>query len=429
MAKSWIWIDGAGGTHNLYIIGTPSNRIALRDTEEGALANYEQYSEALPSRFANRWRSTIWASRIYAQQFALGAGSAAEADTALGDWLDWHDPELGEGKVKRVLADGTTRVLDAVPLPTVLEQRVGHNMFIAQSWQADVPFWHDEAESSASGTMNDALGLLNPSFETFAGTADDGLTDSFTNWTASGTDASNLCEASGTAFAGTYAAMFTYVDGRPDIQSDNLGVTAAETYRLRFWTRGDGTEQGAYHVYDVANAADIIAITDTGVTSSDWDEVTKEFDAPAGCGTAYVRFYGPDAAGVAWIDDVRITHLKDIEVINTGDIAAFCRFELVGQMDTPRVTNSGGDYVRVKKITANADDEIHINCRPNGSDPYTVHFYLNGAGPGTFCASDSGSNLRTKLAKGTANFTAEHEGASGTAVCTAYWYNYYESLY
>lgn len=86
-------------------------------------------------------------------------------------------------------------------------------------------------------------------------------------------------------------------------------VTPGLNYQLRFWTRDDGgANDGQYRIYDVTNAADIVAMTGTGAVGGPaWVEVTQVFTAPVNCVTVRAYFYCPGAgAAVAWFDDMTV---------------------------------------------------------------------------------------------------------------------------
>jgi len=84
-----------------------------------------------------------------------------------------------------------------------------------------------------------------------------------------------------------------------------ISVVAANVYSVQFWTRGDGTNQGLWMVWDTA-AGPIVSQRTTGVTAATWTLVTHSFTMLAGGGTTYLIFYSPSTAGYAYFDDITV---------------------------------------------------------------------------------------------------------------------------
>jgi len=96
----------------------------------------------------------------------------------------------------------------------------------------------------------------------------------------------------------------------PSVDTDmyqTITVTAETDYELTIWTAGDGTYDGRYKVTDQTHAADIIEMTHTGVTGTDYEEVVEQFTTPAGCTSIRVYLYSPDTnGGICYYDEVSL---------------------------------------------------------------------------------------------------------------------------
>lgn len=145
--------------------------------------------------------------------------------------------------------------------------------------------------------------VLNPSFTTPGG----GGADEFANWTENWSDGD--IHWHDTVWRSAPASC--YLENGPTVSTyiyQTFAVTAGVTYTLRFWTRAAVTTAGRYRVRDETGAADIIAITTTGVSVTDWTEVVVEFTTPAGCVSCGVYLYPAGTNGRAvYFDDVSVT--------------------------------------------------------------------------------------------------------------------------
>ena len=140
--------------------------------------------------------------------------------------------------------------------------------------------------------------ISNGGFET-AGTGDP---DFWADWTeAAGTGV--LANETSLQYEGSDAAKIT-AGGTPDTWIYQLVTTVPnKQYRLRFWTRGDGTHGGRYRIRDVSNLVWITDMTDTGVTGATYTAVVREFTFPAECILARIYFYAPITdGGIAYYD-------------------------------------------------------------------------------------------------------------------------------
>lgn len=138
--------------------------------------------------------------------------------------------------------------------------------------------------ASAGGGAGGGNLLINGGFETYAGTQDDGISDTFTGWTVYQDLAQgSFVEASATAQAGTNGLRVTRGTGLTGV-SQIIAVTPGANLTLSFYCQGDGaTSQGHYSVIDETNGQADITNADTGVTAASWTLVTVPFTVPVGC--------------------------------------------------------------------------------------------------------------------------------------------------
>ena len=109
----------------------------------------------------------------------------------------------------------------------------------------------------------------------------------------------------------------------PFIYQLSIPVTAGQLYELSFWTRGNGSQAGAYSLYDETNATYIDTSVSTGISGTIYTKFIRQFTAPVGC--THVRIYcltaGPTGS-IVYFDDVslrkKISGLVPKIVLNTG---------------------------------------------------------------------------------------------------------------
>jgi hypothetical protein len=148
--------------------------------------------------------------------------------------------------------------------------------------------------------------LTNGDFEDYTGVQDNGVDDVLTGWTNAGTGGGDLVEATATVHTGSNAALLTNGNNGCSAFQAITTVRPGNTYHLIFWTRGDGAQAGRYNVYDNTNAADIIAITSTGISGTTYTRFSISFVTPVDCVNASIGVRSPAAAGDAYFDDVSV---------------------------------------------------------------------------------------------------------------------------
>ena len=148
----------------------------------------------------------------------------------------------------------------------------------------------------SAGLANDNL-LLNPGFET-AGAAP----PVWANWSETVGDGA-LANEVVVIHEGADAAKMTAGVTRDTTIFQAISVTAGRKYRLRFYTRGDGTYDGQYEIWDSTNFSTISGQVSTGVTGTTYTALVIEFTAPVGCTVVRIYFYCPNTnGGVCYFD-------------------------------------------------------------------------------------------------------------------------------
>jgi hypothetical protein len=180
----------------------------------------------------------------------------------------------------------------------------------SEGWQAlnyplsadDYALWFATGKLPHAGAGTMQL-LANGSFETFTGTADDGVTDTFAGWT-------NTTGASGTIEAVTDAG----VTGKAC--KITLGVVEAVYLRaplppgpyrctVSIRTRGDGSVAGRWGVYSATRGVNLpdtsgATLASTGVTGTNWTTVVRTWDIAREDGICRLSLHGPGSLGLAY---------------------------------------------------------------------------------------------------------------------------------
>lgn len=154
------------------------------------------------------------------------------------------------------------------------------------------------------GLSKDDL-LSNGGFET----AGAGGADIWANWTETAGDGT-LANETSLVHEGADSAKMTAGATKDTRISQTITLVAGKKYRLRFWTRGDGTYDGLYQIWDVSNSAWIKSGTHTGVTGTAYAVVVHVFTAPAGCISAYTQLLcSTTEGGVCYFDACEVRAL------------------------------------------------------------------------------------------------------------------------
>jgi Concanavalin A-like lectin/glucanases superfamily len=192
--------------------------------------------------------------------------------------------------------------LDLLRAMTLLGSRQYWQKLLASGPIAYWPLWEPSGSVANDVTRRTAAAaelMINPGFETLGA----GGADVFANWG----EMANAGVISQTTAAGEFRGGAAACKLTQDaLVYQDFAVQAGNSYRLSFWTRGDGVRNGKYRVRDVTNSVDIRAYTDSGVTGTDFAQVTYDFVAPAGCATARVYFIASGYATYSIFDDVTV---------------------------------------------------------------------------------------------------------------------------
>lgn len=160
---------------------------------------------------------------------------------------------------------------------------------------------------------------LNPGFETAGG----GGADVFANWTET-TFHGTISQDSDVFRSGAASCKITSTgDGDYDYVGIYIpgGVVAGETFKLTFWTRGDGNVAGKYSVYDFTNGVHIIEPTTTGIIGTTWTQVTVEWEIPVGCVACSYALHKTEASsGSVYFDDVSLVETFPDEWVEITDV-------------------------------------------------------------------------------------------------------------
>lgn len=133
-----------------------------------------------------------------------------------------------------------------------------------------------------------------------------GGADIWSGWVESAGNGALEKETSIVHTGGSAAKITAGASANTTIQNPLTGIIPGQQYTLTFWTRGDGTNDGRYQVYDFSNSATIVQGS-TGVTGTTYTQVTVNFTAPTGCVIVQIWFKSPLAnGGIAYFDDVSV---------------------------------------------------------------------------------------------------------------------------
>ena len=157
VAEEFIWTDGNGEEHVLFIVGREDTGYSVvMDSEEGTgWPDQEDWIEPTPDRYRDQYRGTVWTPREYSFDVLIYARSHQGYLALLKEWRSWHNPFFGEGEFKRVLTNGDARILRCLPRPTpepAPEWREGYRF--RQSYYASNPAWRTADARLAVGICN-----------------------------------------------------------------------------------------------------------------------------------------------------------------------------------------------------------------------------------------------------------------------------------
>ena len=210
------------------------------------------------------------------------------------------------------------------------------------------------------------------------------------NWTSYGSPVTNVRSAT-QSHGGTYSRQITVDGDRQGIYSDTFTLEAYQTYTLRLWLYGDGTEWLAY-VNDGTEAFNVKQFGIESITpiTGEWTEHVLHFQPKVRSTTARVYIVSDNSSGTLYIDDVWV----ETQLIANGDMEEDEGWAGVGTPSThglSTITEHGGTYSR----------RIIVNAAGEGTKTSKVRI----------ASGTTTSTVVGKLVDSTASFTTD-----GTAV-------------
>lgn len=159
--------------------------------------------------------------------------------------------------------------------------------------------------------------MTNTGFETYTGTQNDSIEDSFTGWTISGTDG-YVDSISVSPHGGTSAIHIRSGATANKQIKQTVSVTAGERYSFSFFGKigGVALAVGRHAIYDNSNGAWIVIPTaNTGIISdTTWNYKKVDFTTPAGCTSIdLILLCNSTASRSVYYDDVSLTY-ADMEL-------------------------------------------------------------------------------------------------------------------
>lgn len=207
----------------------------------------------------------------------------------------------------------------------------------------------------------------------------------------------------------------------------DISVIPGVTYDISFYTRGDGTGEGAYSVYDLINDVDIIELTQTGITGTAYTKVTDSFTPAFNCTKVRFSLYNPWVGSLAscYYDSITVSPgtsaipdawMSSSTVYNRGDVSEGYHnyWDVWGVPgDAPGLVST---VIEMTSISGSADS-VYIGKGTDGIIPVglQVHWvdsdaFDTDADPGEITwSSQTGSNTNDQWYRGTYN-----SGPAGT---------------
>lgn len=156
-ASQFIWTDGGGTEHTIYVVGVDDTGIHVEaKSEEGTdWPPQSDLIEQTPDAFSNQYRGSTYGTRIYSYGAIVENAIQSNYERLLGNFRGWHNPTLGQGVVKRITAEGLVRCLDAIPIPRPKPSPLwDYGTVFRQSYKAATPWWRTETTRMIEGTFD-----------------------------------------------------------------------------------------------------------------------------------------------------------------------------------------------------------------------------------------------------------------------------------
>ena len=162
--------------------------------------------------------------------------------------------------------------------------------------------------------------ILNPGFETAGG----GGADIFASWDESA-GTGTITNEGAVVHSGAHALKFTAGASwwTTLVVQYSITVVPLSKYRIKFWTRGDGTHAGNWYIARTSDSSYIIPIAETGVPGAVYTQVITDFTVPAGCVSIYIVFLATVTnGGICYFDDVELFCVDKL-IPDLVDLASF----------------------------------------------------------------------------------------------------------
>ncbi len=161
--------------------------------------------------------------------------------------------------------------------------------------------WVEFMAITSSWTISTNL-LSNGGFET----PGDGGADIWANWTETAGDGA-LANETTLQYAGNDAMKATAGGSTLTYVQQDIVVTPGKAYRLRIWSRGDGTYAGRFSLLDVTNNVNLYYRKSTGNVTATYGLASRYFIAPPGCVAMRLTLYCPATdTGIAYFDEIHV---------------------------------------------------------------------------------------------------------------------------
>lgn len=204
----------------------------------------------------------------------------------------------------------------------------------------------------SSATVESSFTVGNAGFETVGA----GTPDVFADWVETIADGGDITQDATYYHGGSYSARIANGTAQTTYITQDIDVSPGgqSYYILRFWTRGSGSHNLHYGVYDNDNAGYLQAVGGTGVSGTSFEEVVIVIVPTLGSTTSIaIEFWCPSTSGgYGFVDDVTFVEGVDITVkhnqIGVGDIAyseSDSKVEFYEVIGGPYANGDEWDYV------------------------------------------------------------------------------------
>jgi len=262
--------------------------VTIVGTTDDNFAAYLQTFASLQKRAAEYWVDPQQATPVwYHEKLSAETGERRALVKSLGLAFDPETGSLMSGSPKTTAGKKATLFVERHPYWERTTARIFPNT--TPTAAAAVAY-----DYTAAG----ALLLSNYSFETVAAGPD------WANWTEEAGDGA-LADEGEFVNTGSHACKMTAGTNFNTRISQTFTVVPNQYYYYFMYSRGDGTYDGRYFIWDVTNGDYIVPMTSTGITAAAYAFGDGYFTVPAGCVSACIYLCcSSTAGGVCYFDDV-----------------------------------------------------------------------------------------------------------------------------